>query len=470
MDGHRPDPLKGQELGAGPEQDADVESDEKLLPYIRKWLELSMEGGCVLWGCRAVIPVKGRERVMEMLHEAHPGIARMKSLARSYFWWPGMDHDIEQCVKSCTVCQTSRKDPPVAPLHTWSWPEKPWTRVHIDYAGPMEGKMFLVIVDAHSKWIDIHITNSSTSSVTIELLRKTFAALDCLRLLYRTTRPHSRALSSQISLKGTEFVTSEHHRITQYQMVSLRERVQTFKEAMKRIKGGSLNTRLSRFLFRYRMTPHTSTQVSPAELMFGRKLRSHLDLLRPSTGRTVRQVQDQQKKNHDVRSQSRSFVIGESVYARNYGQGSKWLPGLVIETEGSVLFRVCLIDGRIICRHVDQLRSRIGADGPSEAEEELVDGPSQVNPAGDAAEEVEMRAPEPDSIETSQGTQTPDPAITSTEGPQVAEGSSDLERLETDLDAAPEQTSQTGESQPLTFRRSTRVKHSPLRFEKPVSS
>ena len=396
--------------GGWPEQDADVESDEKLLPYIRRWLELSMEGGCVLWGCRVVIPVKGRERVMEMLHEAHLGIARMKSLARSYFWWPGMDHDIEQCVKSCTVCQTSRKDPPVAPLHTWSWPEKPWTRVHIDYAGPMEGKMFLVIVDAHSKWIDIHITNSSTSSVTIELLRKTFAALGLPEVV----------VSDNASTEFSDFLKRNgvrHVRTPPYHPVSngLAERaVQTFKEAMKRIKGGSLNTRLSRFLFRYRMTPHTSTQVSPAELMFGRKLRSHLDLLRPSTGRTVRQVQDQQKKNHNVRSQSRSFVIGESVYARNYGQGSKWLPGLVIDTEGSVLFRVRLIDGRIICRHVDQLRSRIGADGPSEAEEELVDGPSQVNPAGDAAEEVDMRAPEPDSIETSQGTQTPDPAITST--------------------------------------------------------
>ena len=108
----------------------------------------------------------------------------------------------------------------------------------------------------------------------------------------------------------------------------------------------------------------------------------------------------------------------------------------------------------------------IGDDGPSEAEEELVDGPSQVNPAGDAAEEVEMRAPEPDNIETSQATQTPDPAITSTEGPRLVEGSSDRERPETDLDAAPEQTSQTGKSQSLTTRRSTRVKHSPLRFEK----
>ena len=76
----------------------------------------------------------------------------MKLLARGYLWWPGMDREIEDRVKSCLVCQTTTKDPPVTPLHPWSWPEKPWTRVHIDYAGPLEGKMFLLIADAHSKW------------------------------------------------------------------------------------------------------------------------------------------------------------------------------------------------------------------------------------------------------------------------------------------------------------------------------
>ena len=191
----------------------------------------------MLWGCRVVIPVKGREQAMGMLHEAHPGIARMKSFARSYFWWPGMDRDIEQCVKSCTVCQTSRKDPPVAPLHTWSWPEKPWTRVHIDYAGPMEGKMFLVIMDAHSKWTDIHITNSLTSSVTIELLRKTFAALGLPEVVVsdNATTFTSTEFSDFLNRNGVR-----HIRTPPYHPASngLAERaVQTFKEAMKRIKG-----------------------------------------------------------------------------------------------------------------------------------------------------------------------------------------------------------------------------------------
>ena len=49
-------------------------------------------------------------------------------------------------------------------------------RVHIDYAGPFM-EMFLVIVDAHTKWIEVHKTTLSLSAATISLLRSTFATL-----------------------------------------------------------------------------------------------------------------------------------------------------------------------------------------------------------------------------------------------------------------------------------------------------
>lgn len=37
------------------------------------------------------------------------------------------------------------------------------------------GKMFLVIVDAHSKWLDVFPVNSSTSTVTVTCLRNSFS-------------------------------------------------------------------------------------------------------------------------------------------------------------------------------------------------------------------------------------------------------------------------------------------------------
>ena len=54
-----------------------------------------------------------------------PGVCRMKTLARSYVWWPGIDKDIESCVQSCSLCQVNRKMPVVVPLHPWEFPQKP---------------------------------------------------------------------------------------------------------------------------------------------------------------------------------------------------------------------------------------------------------------------------------------------------------------------------------------------------------
>jgi len=113
---------------------------------------------------------KGGKKVLELLHEVHPGMERMKQLACSYVWWPGIDAAIEEKVKSCFACQSTRNSPQVAPLHPWKLPEQPWTRVHIDYVGPFMNGMFLVIVDAHTKWLEIHVTQSGTAAVTIQKL------------------------------------------------------------------------------------------------------------------------------------------------------------------------------------------------------------------------------------------------------------------------------------------------------------
>ena len=123
----------------------------KLKPFITRKDELSVEDGCVLWGTQVVIPPQLQSRVIDELHEGHPGIGRMKSFTRSYVWWPSMDRDLEEKVKGCLVCQLAHKLPPKAPIHPWEWPEKPWTGLHIDHAGPVLGKTLLMIVDAYSK-------------------------------------------------------------------------------------------------------------------------------------------------------------------------------------------------------------------------------------------------------------------------------------------------------------------------------
>ena len=128
-----------------------------------------------MWGIRVVIPRKLQCRVLQELHSEHPGVTRMKSLARSHVWWPGLDKQIEETAKSCTSCQSVKHAPPVAPMHPWIWPTTPWQRIHVDYAGPFQGKMYFVVVDAHSKWPEVFEMNNTSATKTITILRHLFS-------------------------------------------------------------------------------------------------------------------------------------------------------------------------------------------------------------------------------------------------------------------------------------------------------
>ena len=105
-----------------------------------------------MWGSRVIIPPKHQAQLLAELHEGHLGIVKMKALARSCTWWPGMDKAIEEVAKECTGCQLTQNNPKTAPFHSWEWPVRPWQRINIDFACPFLGTMFLIVVDAHSKW------------------------------------------------------------------------------------------------------------------------------------------------------------------------------------------------------------------------------------------------------------------------------------------------------------------------------
>ena len=66
-------------------------------------------------GAHELLSHPPEERVLEELHEGHPGISRMKSIARSFVWWPGLDKALDQKVKTCVACQSSRNLPPAVP-------------------------------------------------------------------------------------------------------------------------------------------------------------------------------------------------------------------------------------------------------------------------------------------------------------------------------------------------------------------
>uniref|UniRef100_UPI00109F456C uncharacterized protein K02A2.6-like n=1 Tax=Podarcis muralis TaxID=64176 RepID=UPI00109F456C len=158
-------------------------------PFATRQHELSAHRGCLLWGDRVVIPQGLRQRVLEALHVGHPGIVKMKALARCYVWWPNMDDAITAWVSACQACQESRPAPPAAKGHTWETPKTPWSRVHIDLAGPFHGRTFMVVVDAYSKWLEVALMPSTTTEAVIRVLRGLFATHGCPDVLVSDNGP-----------------------------------------------------------------------------------------------------------------------------------------------------------------------------------------------------------------------------------------------------------------------------------------
>ena len=164
-------------------------------PYYQRRNELTAHQGCILWGMRVVIPNKLQDRVLKELHDGHEGVVKMKALARSYVWWPNINTQLEDLAKACSGCQQNQNMPKKAPLHPWEWATTPWQRIHVDYAGPFQNSMILVVVDAHSKWPEMIPVSSTTSSSTIEVLRDLFA--------------RSGIPEQIMSDNGTQFVSDE---------------------------------------------------------------------------------------------------------------------------------------------------------------------------------------------------------------------------------------------------------------------
>ena len=123
---------------------------------------------------RVVIPQKLRQRVLDELHEDHLGIVKMKALARNYDWWPKTDKELKELIKHCAGCQQNRNMPPESPIHPWEYPDKPWKRIHVDFAGPFLGSMFLIIVDSYSKWPIVKQMKTTTASKTTKIMRTMF--------------------------------------------------------------------------------------------------------------------------------------------------------------------------------------------------------------------------------------------------------------------------------------------------------
>ena len=343
--------------------ESDISKNEDMKPYWTRKEELTVEGGCLLWGGRVVIPESLRESVLLELHDVHPGITRMKVLARGYVWWPKMDERIESMAKECTTCSMNQNNPASAPVHPLETPTGPWMRVHMDYAGPIAGRMFLIVVDAYSKWLEVAVMSEATSAATVRKLRQMFSTHGLPQVSVSDNGPAfvGEDFKGFLTRNGVKHVYSApYHPASNGQAERM---VRTFKESLKTLKCGDIQTKLDRLLYKYRIIPHSTTGKTPAELMFNRELRTPFHLLQPGNQASI--------KPTEVRKKTRTFEVNDLVWARNFSTGEKWIPGVVRKKLVNVTYEVDFEGKESSNRHIDHLTER-------KVDQEQVNLPSSI--------------------------------------------------------------------------------------------
>lgn len=244
-----------------------------------------------------------------------------------------IDQHIVDLVHKCSKCTLVQKLPTKTELMSWSKPDRPWSRLHIDFAGPFLGKMFLLVIDALSKWPEICVMSSITSTATISKLNEMFARFGIPDTI--------------ISDNGTQFTSFffkefcekngiVHIRTAPFhpQSNGQAERfVDTLKRTILKLEGEEvLADALNIFLQYYRATPSAVLEnKSPSELMFGRKIKTTLDLLRPTQEHIVqRNLKMENQFNLKNGAKQRSFELNELVYARDFrNRKPSWAHGKI---------------------------------------------------------------------------------------------------------------------------------------------
>ncbi|KAF2882253.1 hypothetical protein ILUMI_23921 [Ignelater luminosus] len=258
--------------------------------------EFSLHQGILMRGHNAVISKQLRTRILHKLREGHFDVLKMKGLARGFYWWPRIDREIENLVKTSKNYNIERNNPAKVEKHVWEPCAQPFERAHADFGGPFMGKHFF----------NLRFLNQNGT-------------------ILKLIAPYHPATNGQ----AERFV-------------------ETLKKSLLKVQcnNSDLDQNVQKLLLQYRTMLHTATNESPSVLMFVRKIRTLLDFIFTKQKHTY---------NFNQALQCHELQEGESVQVRNYLGKIKWVFEKVLERLGKLHYRVILDDDRVWKRHVDQI-------------------------------------------------------------------------------------------------------------------
>lgn len=276
----------------------------------------------------------------------------MKTKAKTLVFWPSINQDIDNYVAACERCATMSPSRPRENIdHKWPEAKCPFDRVHLDYAGPIFGGYWLIIIDAYSRYPFAKFRKSITSASTIKILQDIFSMFGSPTTLVSDngTQFASQEMAKYLEQQGTKHLfTALYHPSSN----GLAERmVRTFKEVVKKLTmdGYEAIEAAEIFLQDYRATEQSTTGKTPALKFLGKEIRTPINRINMDTDEN-RELIDKQTK----------YEKGDEVYVKNYTKSrEKWHPATIEKIMGNRMYTVRSTMYGMEIRHEDQIKHRV---------------------------------------------------------------------------------------------------------------
>lgn len=281
------------------------------------------DSNIILRGTRIVLPTSLRTHAINIAHEGHQGLVKMKKLLRTKIWFPGIDGLTKNIIDHCLACQATGPVSRPEPLLMIKLPPAPWHTVNVD---------LLVVIDAYSRFPEVEIVTSTSAKSTIPKLEGIFARHGIPEILISDDGPpfSSSDIRDFMSENGPV-----HRRITPLWPQANAQAETFMKPLTKAIHSAVIEKKprrkeLNRFLLNYRATPHSTTQLAPAQMLFNRSINTKLPQFTTENSSATHQElvhrdafdKGKMKENTDraKRAKTSEIIMGDTVLVKQHKQ------------------------------------------------------------------------------------------------------------------------------------------------------
>ena len=288
----------------------------ELAPYRQVFTELWAIDGILMRNDQIVIPKSLRARVVESAHQGHQHVEKTVKLLRQTCWFPQMHKAVSEFVKSCIACNAASVHNPPVPLEPNFLPEGPWQKLHGDFKGPIAGSYYLhIIIDQYSKYPEVDVLTSTSFQKLKPVLDRIFSTHGVPETLTTDNGPpySSDAMSEYSKHMGFQLtpVTPDDPQSNGFAENFVKQMCKLVHTAVAEKKDP--REEVHNYLLHYRATPHSTTEYSPAELLFGRRIKTKLPQI------AKRQETDdlhRMRKQHDAKKMAQKHYFDKRYHAK----------------------------------------------------------------------------------------------------------------------------------------------------------